>query len=120
MNEIIRVRTIYCCSLVARPHVHLQLSRARFVVGSGSGACSSTTTATPHEYFDRTGTERLRALVRVEFTFGIAGGLRPTRSDFPESSHLAKNGSKLALTSIAPGDRLLDLPQYAKVDAARN
>jgi len=54
MSEIIRVREIYCCSLVAR--LHLQLSRARFVVGSGSGACSSTTTATPHEYFDRTPT----------------------------------------------------------------
>jgi hypothetical protein len=39
---------------VARPHLHLPLSRARFVVGSGSGACSSTTIATPHEYFDPT------------------------------------------------------------------
>jgi hypothetical protein len=54
MNEIIRVRAISCCSLLARLHLHLQLSRARFVVGSASGACSSTTTATPHEYFDRT------------------------------------------------------------------
>ena len=57
MNEIIRVRAIYCCSRVARLHLNLQVSRARFVVGNGSAACSSTTTAKPHEYFDRTGSK---------------------------------------------------------------